>query len=276
MSIAAAASTATPTSAASTRGKRPEPNRRNRSTPHSASSTPAPPPSAASMSVSVSRRRTRRARPAPSAVWIAISRRRPTARARSRLVRLAQATSSTRRTAPPSTRSRRRASGGTTASASGCRSIAQPPCVSGNVAPRKLAVSCRPFSTFAGGTPARRRANTSSMRRDCDAVTTRWKGTSRSAPSQASMRGMTPTIVTGWPSTVTTRPTTSGSPPNWRSHSPWPRTATGAGAPTRVSSAWSPRPSTGRMPVSAKKPASTCQLRTVVGVSMPPRLARRE
>ena len=142
--------------------------------------------------------------------------------------------------------------------------------------PSSTAVASTAFCAFTRGTSARRRANTSSMRRDWDSVTIGWNGTNRSASSQASIQGMTPTMVAACPSTLTTRPMTSGSAANCRRQSPLPSTTTGAGAPARVSSAWNPRPTTGATSMSAKKPASTCRVSTVTGVSMPPRLARRE
>ena len=76
--------------------------------------TPATEPTAApareSSTLSVSSCRTMRARPAPMATRMAISRRRPMARASSRLATLAQAISSTRLTAPTSTSSEERTS----------------------------------------------------------------------------------------------------------------------------------------------------------------------
>ena len=72
--------------------------------PTTPNAAPATPPASESSTLSVSSCRMMRPRPAPMAARIAISRRRPTARASSRFATLAQAISSTKLTAPTRTR----------------------------------------------------------------------------------------------------------------------------------------------------------------------------
>jgi hypothetical protein len=93
--------------------------------------TPATPPSRLSIRLSVKSKRTRCAKLAPRAARTAISRRRPAARADSRLARFAHAISRTKATTAESTRSARR-SRPTSCRYIGTTLIVQPVFVAGN------------------------------------------------------------------------------------------------------------------------------------------------
>ncbi len=79
---------------------------------------------------------------------------------------------------------------------------------------------------------------------------------------------MTPTIVNDVPSSVITRPTTPGSPPNCRCQSPWLSTSTRS-ASGRSSSARKPRPRTGFVPSTSKNVAETETPRKRAGSEAP-------
>ena len=72
--------------------------------------------------------------------------------------------------------------------------------------------------------------------------------------------GITPTIVNAWLREFSTRPTTSGDPPNNRCQAAWVST-TDFGAPRRSSSPASARPSTGATAATWKNPPITTAVR---------------
>ena len=205
-------------------------------------------PIAAPMSVStqpsVISCRSSRARPAPSAVRTAISRRRASDRAISRLATFAQAISSTNATAAISVSSAGR-SVPTSSTSSGVSSTARFSFVSGysRSSWREMPSSSRCAAPML--TPGFSRASAANPREPRSAIVDGGayiaNGTQSSAMSLRPLNpgGITPTTVycRAAQQSVSVRPTIWGSAPNRRFHRPSLRTTTCAGLATASSSA---------------------------------------
>ena len=231
--------------------------------------SPAPAPRHDRTRLSVNNCRTRRPRLAPTASRTPISRRRAAARASSMPMTFAHATS---RTTPTSIRPTAPTTYAGPAVPAGRRAFSvrvndtrRPSPESGSAAARPAMITSRLASACTSVTPSRSLPLTYTGRCRCprrsglvslpaaknvilDTSSIQVIGIHRSGPSRGSMPanpgGATPTTRYGWDRMRRLRPTTSGSRPKARSHSPLEITATRA-TPGRSSSDPSIRPSTG-------------------------------
>ena len=221
--------------------------------PRYASGTPTITPPKAMRRLSVSSCRASRARPAPIAARTAISRWRVAARDSRRFETFTHAISSSSPTAAKRIHSvSRRPLGNVSLNES--RPTRQR--LSGNCAGSRCARSAtigrRSASACASVTPAFSRPSTCtfltpSMTLPCSKTT----GTYTSAPRHMKRLGITPTTVRLTPLSSIWRPTTDGSPPNWRCQNLNPSTTTGS-APGTPSAGRTVRPSSGGTPITSK------------------------
>ncbi len=274
VSTAAAAKTAASTRTSFSRGASAGARATSASTPHMPSSRPATPPAAAMTRLSVASCRTIRPRLAPSAMRVASSRRRPDARASSRLAMLAQAMSSTKVTAPASATSAGRICP-VTRSARGwtrnpVRALASG-CSISSCAARAVAAPC----AWASPVPGARRAT---VRRKTAPRTglarSRPSGRQTSASASTTGRnagGSTPMISCGSPASTTRRPTAAASPPKRRCQRPSLMRATRR-AFGRSSADVKSRPRTGLTPSTARYSCDTCSPASASGSVSPVRV----
>ena len=188
-----------------------------------------------------------RHRPAPSARRTASSRCRVDDRARNRLVRFAQAISSTRPTAP----SRMKAAGRTSRSSAAAHGVAvscqfsySANCAFSDCSTRRATVASSAFAC-ASVAPGASRASTlnwRTFRGTCSGSPPH--GSHRSVPMTTRPGGITPTIETARPLTRIGRSRMPGSPPNRDCQRRWLMIATG-GPSGASSSRVNPRPSAG-------------------------------
>ncbi len=218
---------------------------------------------------------TTRPRPAPRASRSASSESRPMARVRNRLPALTAATSSTRAAAASSSSSGLPAEP-TTESSSGARLAPTPRSSFGCSAASTAATRAMSDRAAAGDTPSASLPTTSTYE-----VPKSSAGGSRGIGTHSSARGIsgawnpagiTPTTVYGAAFTVTVLPSTAGSRPRRRTHSPCDRTTTWP-LPRVSSAATKSRPSSGRTPSTRKYSWDTRPAATFSGGSMPSRSA---
>ena len=200
-----------------------------------------------------------RPREAPSDERTAISRRRDTPRASSRLATFTHAMSSTRPTAPNSN-----SSAGRTfpviCPCSGTTRALQPVSNAGNLAVRVAAIWVISPCAWASETPGARRPMTTRDRpRGVRARSSKPIGLHASTVGSSSENpaGITPTMVRDSPLIWTRRPTTAASPPKRRCHRRWLMSATSL--PGRSSSGVNVRPAAASTPtISNRRPDTDC------------------
>ena len=221
-----------------------------------ATNSPAAAPSIDNTTPSATNCRTIRPRLAPIATRTATSRRRAIALAAMRFVRFTHAISSTKPTAPSSTSAARRTSGSTReAYMELARAVhpAMPMSLRGNAAS-----TCRPRTSTADAAVC---SDTSCWRRativyECDCAWVSCEGSKAASGTQTSAvpirprkpRGSTPITVYGAALMRIVRPTTAGSPPKRRVHTPWLIMAAGGVPAVCTSSQVNGRPISGATP----------------------------